>query len=157
MAKVVRFSWTEDLDTLTVFGTDKVTGDWISFSYEEVSQVNRPRLVCFALKTILATRTSSADSDDKLDAMRDVKNLLGTDSWEKDREGGGFGVVSTFVEALAELKGQSIPAIQASLKKYSKEQREAMKDNAKVKAKMEEIEKARKDVAADSLSLEDLI
>lgn len=156
MSKKVRMKWEDDVDALTVTGTDKVTGASITFGYEQVSEANRPKLICFALKTLLATRTSSVDPDDKLDAMQDVVALLGTDAWEKEREGGGLSVVSVFTEAVAAVQGITIPQAQRALKGLSPKARDGIKAHPKVKAEMARIKEER-DAADETISLDDLL
>lgn len=151
-----RFEWKEIHSTLTVIGKDKVTGDSIEFNRSDVSRENLPYLDCFALKTILSTRVSQADPDDKMEQMRDVIALLKTPKWTKEREGGGIAIVSTFVQAVAKVKGCTIPQAQQSLKSFDKEAKDKMRKNAKVVKAMRDIEAAQTKEAEDLVDLDDL-
>ena len=144
MAKEVRMRWAEDLENLQVVGTDKLTGKTVSLSWEDVSEENRPRLACFALKTILATRTSAENADVKVAAMMEVAELLGSPRWDRERQGGSP-TVSLLVEAVAAVKGISIPAAQKALAGYDKEAKKAIEGNPKVAAKMAKLRKLREE------------
>lgn len=156
MSKKVRMAWKEDLESLTVTGMDKESGAAVSFSWDSVSEENRPKLACFALKTILATRTSAADPEDKVIQMREVAKLLATEKWDKDRVGGSP-TVSVLVEAIAKVKGISIPAAQKALARYDKDAKAAMEANPKVAKAMEEVKAARAEVEADAVDMDDLL
>jgi hypothetical protein len=58
-------------------------------------------------------------------------NLLKSGNWEFERQGGGP-TVSAEVEALAEMKGTSVAAIQKALREYDAETRKGILANEKV-------------------------
>ena len=68
--------------------------------------------------------------------MREVFSQLASGQWKKERVVGAP-TVSAEVEALAQLKGISIPDAQRALRAYAPEQREKIMANAKIKAARE--------------------
>ena len=86
----------------------------------------------------------SKSTAEKLAAMDAGVARLEEGEWEKEREGGAR-VVSAEIEALAELKGISVAAVQKALRDYTAEQRakilskpQVQKIAARIKAEREE-------------------
>jgi hypothetical protein len=91
-------------------------------------------------------------TDDKVAAMQDGWARLVAGEWEKAREGGGP-TVSPEVEALAEIKGASVAAIQKALREFDEEKRKAILANPKVVAIAKRIRAEREDAEVDLTDL----
>lgn len=128
-----------------------------TFDYSDLAPSTEPRVKLYGLGKILADRNSQVKDDPakKLAGMKEVFDLLCSGEWKAERAGGGLGVVSVDVEALAAVKGITIPEAQRALKEYSKEQREKILSSSRVQAEAAKIKKAREASAPESL--DDLI
>lgn len=132
------------------------TIDTREFGVREVAEKLMPNVTLYGLSKVLQDRTSDVKAGpDKLAAMDEVLARLAEGEWEKARVVGAP-VVSAEVEALAELKGISIPDAQKALKKYSKEQKEQILANEKIVERAKEI-RARRDAQEEDVSLDDLV
>lgn len=126
----------------------KEHGDPVTFNAEDIHPDLIPRVGLFGLSSLLQTRTSSLSTegaDARIEGMKEVFRQIsvhGDGKWEKTRVVGSP-VVSAEVEALADLRGVSIPDIQESLKRYSKDDRAKILANDAVKVKADELRKAR--------------
>ena len=116
----------------------------------EVSKIHNSiidRVTIYGAKKLLMDRTSDVtDKRDKLNAMTDYLGQFAQGVWEKERQVGPA-TVSAEVEALAKLKGYTIPQVQKALKKYDKAQRAKVLGNPKV---IELAGKIRKEREADT-------
>lgn len=125
-----------------------------TFKLEDVAQELLPNISLYGFKQILSDRCSQVDTGpDKLTAMREVMSLLAAGQWKKERVVGAP-TVSAEVEALAQLKGISIPDAQRALKGYAPEQREKILGNPKIKELAAQIKAARQE--APTANLDDL-
>lgn len=125
------------------------------FPFSAINEKLVPNVSLYGLSKVLQDRTSDVKPGlEKLDAMKEVLDQIAAGNWEKARVVGSP-IVSCEVEALAELKGISIPDVQKNLKKYDKDQRESILSNPVVKAKAEEI-RTRRESAAEA-SFDDLV
>src|SRR3990172_10554734 len=91
----------------------------------------------------------------KLKDMAAVLDRLGAGEWAAERAAGGLGVVSPEVEALAVLKGISIPDAQKALNAYTPEQRAKILGNPQIVAEAAKIKQGRE--AAKPETLDDLL
>lgn len=124
------------------------------FSYNEIADSLKSTVALYGLAQLLQDRASDTPTGPgKLAEMKEVFANLVAGQFEKTRERGAP-TVSAEVEALARLKQVSIPAIQGTLKNYTKEQREKILGNEKVKALAAEIRKEREQ--SEAVSLDDL-
>lgn len=115
----------------------------------------RPLTDLYGLSKALQDRCSQVDAGpDKLGAMREVAALFAAGEWEKERAGGAP-TVSAEVEALAEIKGVSVAAIQKALRTQPADVREKILASPRVVAKAAEIKASRESDAA-SVDLTDL-
>lgn len=86
----------------------------------------------YGLSKLLQDRSSETPAGPaKLQAMKEVFELLSRGEWERERKAGAP-VVSVEVEALAELKQISVAQAQTALRKFTKEQREKILTNPKI-------------------------
>ena len=114
-----------------------------SFDLNDLDAVTRQRVALYGLNKLLTDRTSGEkDKLVKLDAMQDYFGLLKTGEWSKERVVGAP-VVSTAVEALAELQNLTVPQVQAALAQYDKDDRKRILESEKVQAKAKELQEAR--------------
>lgn len=131
--------------------------DSVEYSFNDVDEKLHPVTSLYGLSKLLQDRCSEVPAGpEKIPAMREVHDQFKRGEYEKARVVGPS-IVSVEVEALAELKGVSIPDAQAALKKYSKEQREAILGNPQIVARAEEIAKRRATTEGNVASLDDLI
>src|SRR3990172_6422942 len=148
----------EDMGAMTVtisvvdFESDTVQ-DKDVFAFEDVAKSLRDRVSLYGLKKLLMDRTSQVKDNPilKLKGMGEVLLRLGAGEWTAERAAGGLGVVSPEVEALAGLKGISIPDAQKALKVYSPEQREKILGNSKIVNEAAKIKAAREKEAPKTL------
>ena len=148
----------EDTAAMTVtisvvdFESDTVQ-DKDVFAFEDVAESLRDRVSLYGLKKLLMDRTSQVKDNPilKLKGMGEVLLRLGAGEWSAERVAGGLGVVSPEVEALAGLKGISIPDAQKALKAYSSEQREKILANPKIVAEAAKIKAAREKETPETL------
>lgn len=97
----------------------------------------------YGLSKLVQDRTSDQSSEaSRLDGMQEVYDRFVAGVLEKERESSGP-TVSAEVEALAELQGVSVAAIQKALRSYEAAQREKILANPTVVAKANEIKAAR--------------
>ena len=135
-------------------GKDKSVIETKDFDLADVAETLQPDVSLYGLSKILQDRTSDVtDKREKLLAMSEVMERLSEGEWAKERVGGSP-TVSPEVEALADIKGISIPQAQKSLKNYDPEKRKKILGNAKVVAKAATIKAAR--LEAKEVSLDDL-
>lgn len=115
----------------------------------------RGRLFLTGVRAIFAERTSDVtfggktkhSPEQKIAAYQAVFSQLVKGEWERERKPVSP-VVSAEVEALAELTGNTVAEIQATLRGFTKEDREATLANEEVQAKAKEIRAAREQKAA---------
>lgn len=100
-------------------------------------------------------RASQFDGLDKLDKIQQVYDDLCEGVWERESKRGSV-IVAAWIEALAEVKGATIPEIQASLKGYTDEQKDKIKANPAVVAKTQEVVNRRAG-AGSTVSLDSLL
>lgn len=158
----IRTSFDREAKTVTMTvvageGDDQKVIDRDVFDLGAVHADLQIDVALYGLSKILQDRTSDEkDKRKKLAQMSEVMDRLGEGKWEKDRVAGVAPVVSPEVEALAKLKGLSIPAAQQALRGYEKDQREKILTNPKVAELAEQIraERAKAEKVAD---LSDLI
>lgn len=125
------------------------------FKIEDVAEELRPNVGCYGLSKILQDRTSEVKAGpDKMAAMREVMSQLTAGQWEKERVVGAP-TVSAEVEALAKLKGITIPDAQRALKKYAADVREKILANPQVVELAAAIRKERE--GAEAVSLDDMV
>ena len=163
MARVNPFSlsFDEDFDNMAVGvtvrkrdGEDFTDLETETFRLADVAEELHPNIMLYGLKQVISDRCSQVDTGpDKLAAMREVAAQLKAGQWKKDRVVGAP-TVSAEVEALAQLKGISIPDAQRALKSYAPEQREKILSNAKIKELAAQIRASRE--TAPVTSLDDL-
>lgn len=136
-------------------GGEFVTVDEGSFGMDGVHSDLIDKVALYGLSKLLQDRSSSVPTGpDKLAAMNDAYAQLASGQWEKERTRGAP-TVSAEVEALSQLKGVSIPAIQKALRNYTAEQKEAIMGSELVQSKAAEIKAAREeqpDVSLDDLA-----
>lgn len=125
------------------------------FEFADVHQELRDEVSLYGLQKLLMDRTSQITDSlrGKLTGMLEVMQSLKAGEWRAERETGPRSV-SAEVEALAQLKGASIPAIQKSLAAYIEEQRKKILANAKVQRLAQAIREERE--KAEQVSLDDM-
>jgi len=150
---------TDDMTvTIMVYDFDEETSlDETVFSFRKVHATLQARTSLYGLKKILMDRTSQVkeNPEAKLAAMADVMARLETGEWSAERQGGGLGVVSVEVQALAQVKGITVPDAQLALKSYTKEQREKILSSAKVQEAAKALRAQRE--KAEVKSLDDML
>ena len=147
-----QFSWRETSDNGgTVTGTDKLYGGSIEFNWDSLDEAIQLALRCFALKTILTTRTSSEDRENKLDAMLEYKELLQDGQWAKKRQKAEPPTAAE--RALAQIKMCSIAALRKALAKYDATTRDQILTSEAVLDRIASMQKA----DAGGVDLDDLI
>jgi len=149
----VSYNATDSSITIAVKDGDQELGS-SAFVFDTLPESIRSEIQVYGLSKVLQDRTSDVtDKLDKLDAMDDVYALFEQGTWKKERKAGAP-VVSVEVEALANLKGVSIPAIQKARKGYTKEQWATIVDNEAVQAEIIKVKAERDGQEAD---LDDLL
>lgn len=129
------FSWSCEKGVLKIEGRKDSGFDGIRRVYDLANYpeeiVGKIRDAGF--KAIFQQRTSQIDDNDaKLEAWEALDAMFCAGTWE--REGvRGAPVVAAWVEALAEVKGTDVGAIQKALAGYTKEQRDKMRKNVEAK------------------------
>jgi hypothetical protein len=116
------------------------------FKYREVEHFDA-KIKMHGLNTLLQQRTSQTDIEaGKLKEIGEYFELLKSGEWARERVGGP-GVVSAEIEAIAKIKGVTIPQVQKALKAMDETTRAKVLANAKVvemaKAIREEREETR--------------
>jgi hypothetical protein len=125
-----------------------------SYKAAEIHDSVKAQVGLYGLSKLLQDRASDVEvSPEKLDAMDDIAAQLAGGQWAKERKIGAV-VTSPEVEALARLKKVSVPAAQAALKGYPKEQREKILANPAIVELAAKIREERS--AAETISLDDL-
>ena len=127
-----------------------------SFDFNDLPEDGdiRNQVSLYGLKKLLSDRTSAVtDKGDKLAEMKQVMLMLRNGVWSKERTI-GFSVVSIEVEALADLKGISIPAVQKALSEYDKETRKKILASPAIQAHKVKMQKAREEAAGVDLLAE---
>jgi len=160
MARINPFSlsFDENFDDMSISATvrkregeDFTDLETASFSLANVAEELHPNITLYGLKQVISDRCSQVETGpDKLAAMREVYAQLCAGQWKKERVVGAP-TVSAEVEALAQLKGISIPDAQRALKAYSPEQREKIMANAKIKELAAQIRAGRETATVTSL------
>lgn len=136
--------------------SDKEFYDERTFLASEIAEALQTWTFLYGVSKILQDRCSGTSvADGKLEEMDEVFSMLKEGKKNRERQVGSP-VVSAEVEALAELKGVTIPDIQRSLSKYDADTRKKILSNAQVQAKAQEI-KERRASAGDGASLDDLV
>lgn len=103
----------------------------------------RDQVSLYGLKKLLSDRTSAVvDKVEKLREMVLVMDMLAEGTWAKERVVGAM-ITGVAVEALAQLRGMSIPQVQAALAAYDKDKRELILGNEAVVKLAAEIKAAR--------------
>ncbi len=127
------------------------------FDFASVHETLSKRVSLYGLKKLLMDRTSQVKDNpiQKLKEMGEVLNRLHMGEWAAERAAGGLGVVSPEVEALAVLKGISIPDAQKALKAYTPEQRAKILGNPRIVEEAAKIKASRE--AAKPEALDDLL
>ena len=143
MPKTTRFKRSENTSDMTVKWTDKVEGSSLTVCFHDVATKLQARVSLYGLAKLCEDRSSSADPDDKFTVRREVMQLLHEGRWEKEAVRGAP-VVSPEIEALSEITGESIPAIQKARKRYSDEQWLIILERSGAKERAEEIREDRK-------------
>jgi len=109
------------------------------FDFDELPTEIQDQVSLYGLNKVLQDRTSDQkDKVMKLEAMDQVWSMLIDGQWKKEREG-GFPTVRSEIEAIAEIKGVSVAAIQKALKGYTAEQKDKIFADPKVREKAAEI------------------
>ena len=140
---------------------DKETDETVDTGTFPASGVHdnlKPQVGLYGLSKLLQDRCSDTPTGpEKLVAMQGVMAQLTEGRWAKERVVGAA-VVSAAVEALAQIKGLTVPQTQAVLKGYPKENRQKILANPKVVELAEQIAAARADdQAVASASFDDLV
>ena len=139
--------------SVSVTWSDKLTGDHVKWNASDLNPVHFGKVFAYGLAKLAEDRTSAASEGEKLAARREIIEFFKGTEWKKPRAAGGP-TVSAEIEALAQLKGASVAAIQTALrKKYTKEQREEILASDEVQEKAAEIRKARE----NEVDLDDLL
>lgn len=126
----------------------------VEFALSEVPDALKTKINLYGLSKFVQDRASDTEvGPDKIPAMTEVYNNLRNGQWEKARVVGSP-TVSPEVEALAEIKGITIPDAQKALRAYSKEQRETILKNPKIVERAAAIRERR--ATAEAVSLDDL-
>jgi len=129
--------------------------DTKAYGFNSVHENLRNQTALYGLSKLIQDRSSDVKAGpDKLQAMQEVLEQLTEGKWEKARVVGAP-TVSAEVEALAEVKGISIPDAQKALRKYDKAQREQILGNPAIVERAKAI-RARREEAED-VSLDDLV
>jgi hypothetical protein len=126
--KTMSYEWSGSV--LFLSDNDKVVR---KFDFAEIPEELDEQFLLLGRKTKLANFAASAKSEgrDRLEMLDEGWNLLKSGNWEFERQGGGP-TVSAEVEALAEMKGTSVAAIQKALREYDAETRKGILANEKV-------------------------
>jgi hypothetical protein len=133
-------------------GDDEVVGTR-TYKPSDWGPTCQRRNTLYGASKVLQDRTSDLSGEEsRLDSMDEVASRLEADHWEKEREAAGP-TVRIEVEALAEIKGVKVAAIQKALRDYDAEARERILSSAAVQAKVQEMQAASSD---SDLSLDDL-
>src|SRR3990172_1860422 len=148
----------EDVDAMTVTISvvdfeNEIVKDKDVFAFSDVAESLRKRVSLYGLKKLLMDRTSQVKDApvQKLKDMAEGLERLSAGEWAAERAAGGLGVVSPEVEALAGLKGISIPDAQKALKAYSPEQRTKILGNPKIVEEAAKIKAAREKETPETL------
>ena len=154
MAKKVRFKTEVNEADGWISYQDKISGRKEIFPVADLPEAIQAKLAVRGLGWKLETGTASSDPAAKLDDRLELYKQLEQGVWAKPREGGAP-TVGVHIEALAELKGASVAAVQKSWRKLTEEQRAEVLANPQVVEKMEEIEllKAEQEDELDLLDL----
>ena len=163
MARINPFSlsFDENIDGMSISvtvrkreGDDFTDLETAEFKLEDVAEELHPNITLYGLKQVVSDRCSQVETGpDKLAAMREVFSQLASGQWKKERVVGAP-TVSAEVEALAQLKGISIPDAQRALRAYAPEQREKIMANTKIKELAAQIRASRE--VSEVTSLDDL-
>lgn len=151
------FVWSCASGTLKIEGRKDgpMEGRTRIYSLADYPDAIRQKIADAGFKAVFQQRTSQIESDnEKLDAWDALHDMFCGGEWE--REGTrGAPVIAAWVEALAASKGVTVGVIQASLNKYPREQREAIKKSAEVKlaAEIVKIKEARDAAKAATVEL----
>ena len=123
-----------------------------AFSYEDVPDDLKPNVNLYGLSKFIQDRSSQVSAGpDKLAALQEVYAQLLAGNWEKERVVGAP-TVSPEVEALAQLKGITIPQAQKALRNHTKEQREKILAHPKIKELADQLRSARQEEEVADLS-----
>lgn len=132
--------------------------DTRAYEIGRVHQSLVKNVALYGLSKLIQDRTSDQSVKEhgkaKLDAMEDVLARLEQGEWGAERKAGAP-TVSVEVEALAQVKGMPVGAIQKALRNYSKEQRELIFANPSVVAAVAEIKASRE--AAGEINLDSML
>lgn len=154
-------SFDENFDDMSVSvtvrkrqGEDFVDVETETFKWGDVPAELQPNIELYGLKQVISDRCSQVDTGpDKLAAMREVMAQFVAGTWKKERVVGAP-TVSAEIEALAQLKGISIPDAQRALRNYAADQREKILANPKIAELAAQIKAAREN--ATTVDLGDL-
>lgn len=114
-----------------------------------------PESICgktliYGLRKKLEDGTSDSESDDKLTDRRALYEVLLSGEWERERTSGAR-TVAVHIEALSNLKGVTVAAMQKAWRETDETTRQKVLANPTVKAEMEKVEKSRADATSVSL------
>lgn len=144
----------EDTKVIMKVMDGKVEKDRAGFDFSALPDLIQAQVSLYGLNKVLQDRTSDEkDKEAKLYAMDGVYSQLMDGVWKKDRVGGAP-TVRIEVEALAELKGVSVSAVQKALKDYTPEQKDQIFANP---ALVEIVARLRSEREEESPSLDDLL
>lgn len=156
----IKIELDEELEAVIVNVREKVGEDFTiidsgTFGLEGVNEALRVKVALYGLSKLLQDRSSSIPTGpDKLAAMNEVFAQFAEGTWEKERTR-GVAMMSAEVEALAQMKGVSPAAIQLTLSKLTKEQKDKVYADPNVKAAADRIRAARE--AAVEVDMSDLL
>lgn len=154
----VRFSISRDLSNLSVTWTDKKTGRIFGVATDDIEAALAPAatdfFTCYGMQKFVEDRTSGVPADDKLDEREELWTMICEHGheWKKEREGGGP-TVRVEVQALANLQGCSVAAIQKALRGKDAEYKAKVFGNAKVREEVKRIQEAEEAASVDLDSL----
>lgn len=130
------FEWSAENGRLEIVGRKDGPMDGVKQVYlisnypDEIVQ----NLADAGFKAVFQQRTSQVESDrDKLSAWKDLDAMFQAGTWEREGGARGAPIVGAWVEVLAEVKGVTVGAIQATLAKLEKDARDAVRKNVETK------------------------
>ena len=132
-----------------------VLGEWTAPDFDTYPVAIQIRLQAYGLAKLLMDRASQVDmGPDKLASFRETSVQLMGGKWKGETTRGPV-QVPIWIEAIARVKKATVAQIQASVKDYTDEQKDAIRANERVAAMMAEIEAERK--GAEAVPLDDLL
>ena len=98
-----RFRWSEKPAAGTVSVLDTATDETRSFDFADLPSEIQDNVKCYGIKKVVQDRESGTDADAKLDGYVAVWDMLCSGTWEKERSGGGLGVVPAYITLMEQL------------------------------------------------------